>query len=208
MNIFDLTYDIENGMVHFKGDPIPRIKQVKSINKDGYNVKKIIIGTHTSTHVDSPSHFIENGKSVDKVDVFSYSGIVSVIDASKYDKITPELIKIVSNKKIFFYTGSNLEWNKYKTFKNYSYITKETAEMIVKKNVDLVGIDSPSIEEPNNKDFPAHKILLGNNVLIIENLNSIELKKLVGKVVFVLTLPLKIKEGDGSPARVIAFELP
>lgn len=206
MKIIDLSYDIHDKMVHFKGDPLPEVKNFKSIENDGYNIKELHIGTHTSTHVDAPYHFIKNGKSVDQLDPFSYSGIVQVIDASHDYIISEEIIKNAILNKIFLYTGSNLQWEKISEFENYAYLDKKAAELIVKKNINLVGIDSPSVEDPKNNKFPVHKKLLKNNVLIIENLNSNQLKDLVNKNIFVITLPLKIKNGDGSPARVIAIK--
>jgi Predicted metal-dependent hydrolase len=207
MKVYDLTFEIENGMVHFEGDPVPKIIQVKSIKENGYNVKEIHMGTHTSTHIDAPSHFIEGGASVEKIDPLALCGIYQVIDASEKKGITKEVIQKAKNEKVLFYTGSNLEWNVEKIFKNYSYITREAAEEIVNKGIKVVGIDSPTVEEPYEKNFPTHKILLGNNVLIIENLNSKLLKSIVGKSVLVIALPLKIKDGDGSPVRVLAIEI-
>lgn len=207
MRVIDLTYEIEDEMVHFEGDPIPKIYQYKSIKENGYNVKEIHIGTHTSTHIDAPSHFIEKGKSIDKLDPLELFGIYQIIDASQKKEIDKSIAENIKNEKIIFYTGSNLSWNTQKIFKNYSYITKDAAYEIIKRGVKVVGIDSPTIEEPNNTEFPAHKILLGNNVIVIENLNSKHLKEIVGKSVLLIALPLKIKDADGSPARVLAFEL-
>lgn len=206
MKIIDLTYDIYENMPHFKGDPVPKIRNVKSIDKDGYNVKELNIGTHTSTHVDAPSHFIREGKSVEELDPFSYSGLVQVIDASDREFIDEEIVGRVFMQKIFFYTGSNLSWDNISEFDKFSYISEKAAKMLIKKNVNLVGIDSPSVEDPLNSEFPAHKTLLGNGALIIENLNSKELKNLVGKVIMVFAFPLRIRNGDGSPARVICIE--
>ncbi|MGC8672984.1 MAG: cyclase family protein [Thermoplasmata archaeon] len=206
MKVFDLTYDIKSNMVHFKGDPIPLIKNVKNIEKDGYNVKEIYMGTHTSTHVDAPSHFIVGGKSVEMLNPLSYSGIVQIVDASDVDFIDEEIVRKVSIERVFFYTGSNTNWDHMLEFEKFSFITESAAKILVKKGVKLVGIDSPSVEDPSNHEFAAHKILLGNETLIIENLNSIELKKIAGKVMFVIALPLRILNGDGSPARVIAID--
>ena len=205
MRIIDLSYDIRANMVHFKGDPVPNIKNVKVLEKDGYNVKELYLGTHTSTHVDAPSHFIKNGKSVDELDTLAYSGYVQVLDASSSDFIDEKIVKDVFMERVFFYTGSNRNWYRMTEFKKFSYITEGAAKALVKKNVKLVGLDSPSVEDPENAKFPAHKTLLGNNTLIIENLNSRKVKILINKVVFAIALPLKIFNSDGSPARVIAI---
>ncbi|MGC8619907.1 MAG: cyclase family protein [Thermoplasmata archaeon] len=207
MKIVDLSYDIRSKMVHFKGDPVPSIKNIKFIERDGYNIKELYFGTHTSTHVDAPSHFIKEGKSVDQLDAMAYSGLVQILDVSSSAFIDQNAVKNVFLDKVFFYTGSNENWYKMQEFEKYAFITENAAKDLVKKGVKLVGLDSPSVEDPKNLEFSAHKILLKNGTLIIENLNSMELKNLINKVVLVIALPLKIYDGDGSPARVIAILL-
>ncbi|MEM4090418.1 MAG: cyclase family protein, partial [Thermoplasmatales archaeon] len=85
-------------------------------------------------------------------------------------------------------------------------ITKEDAEKIKNYGVKVVGIDSPSVEPPFSKDFLTHKILLGNSIVIIENLNSSRLEEIIGKSFFVFVFPILLKDGDGAPSRVVALE--
>lgn len=203
MNVIDLTFPIENGMPYFKGDPLPSVKQYKEIKRDGYNIKEICLGTHTGTHIDAPAHFIPGGKTIDQFEPFYFTGLGAAIE---YE---PGKLNLNDKKYdfIFLYTGYNRDWEKKNIFENFTYIDKEDAAKLRDMKPKFVGIDSPSAEAPNMSDFPTHHILLGAGIPIIENLNSRELEKLLGKVFMVIAFPLPIRDGDGAPARIVALEV-
>jgi arylformamidase len=203
LKIFDLSVPLEEGMPYFKGDPIPEIRQFKSIKDNGYNLKELKIGTHTGTHVDAPSHFIENGKTIDQLDLSDLMGSATCLsyDPFRQLKLPEEHYDI-----IFLYTGYNLSWGKFKTFENFSYIKDKDAGSLRNYGVKVVGIDSPSAEIQNSKSFDVHRILLGNSIPIVENLNSVTLSGLVDHSFTVQVMPILVKGGDGAPARVIAIE--
>ncbi|MEM0073732.1 MAG: cyclase family protein [Thermoplasmatales archaeon] len=203
MKIHDLSVYIEDGMPYFEGDPVPSVKQYKSIQRDGYNLKSINIGSHTGTHIDAPSHFIPGGLSVEDLSLDRLCGFGTII---KYD---PKEKLVLPEQKfdiILLYTGYNEKWEEYSVFRDFSYIKKEDAEEIRKYGVKVVGIDSPSVEPPNSKAFLTHKVLLGSSIVIIENLNSKEMAGIIGKSLFVFVFPILLKGGDGAPSRVVALE--
>jgi arylformamidase len=89
----------------------------------------------------------------------------------------------------------------------HPYLSVEAAEWMVKRGVKLFGIDCITVDlptplRPKGFDFPVHKMLLGNNVLIAENVTN--LGKIVGKRTRILALPLKIKGSDAGHARIVA----
>jgi len=204
MEIYDLSFQIEDGMPYFRGDPVPRIDQYKSIDHDGYNIKNLNFGTHTGTHVDAPAHFIKNGRTIDKFSPLELSGIGTCIS------YTPGRgIKLPDQKFniLLLYTGYNEKWNNFKEFEDFTYIDKDDAIKIKEFGAKVVGIDSPSAERAGSLNFETHHILLGNDIPIIENLNSSVLKNLINKSFYLIAIPLSIKEGDGSPLRVVAMEM-
>ncbi|MGC8562861.1 MAG: cyclase family protein [Thermoplasmata archaeon] len=203
MRIFDLSLPIEQGMPYFKGDPVPEIRQFKNIRKDGYNMKEMRIGTHTGTHLDAPSHFIEGGKTIDQLDVSDLRGRATCIS---YEPTNELRLPKEHYDIILLYTGYNKDWKNFKTFENFTYIKGEDAKKLRDYGVKLVGIDSPSAEIQNSKNFETHHILLGASIPIAENLNSITLLELVGHSFTVEVMPILVKGGDGAPARIIALE--
>ncbi|MGC8644846.1 MAG: cyclase family protein [Thermoplasmata archaeon] len=203
MKIHDLSLQYEDGMPYFEGDPKPEIRQFRTIAKDGYNLKEMHIGTHTGTHIDAPSHFIEGGEGVDELGLERLSGLATCI---RYDQKEGIELPEQKFKIILLYTGYNERWGEHRVFRDYSFINAKDAEEIRRYGAKIVGIDSPSVEAPGSKNFEAHRILLGNSIVIAENLNSRTLSGIIGKVVFVMIFPLLVKGGDGAPSRIVALE--
>ncbi|MFB5647514.1 MAG: cyclase family protein [Candidatus Nitrosomaritimum yanchengensis] len=87
-------------------------------------------------------------------------------------------------------------------FLNNPGLSKSAANYLISKKINLVGIDSPSIDRGANNQFSTHKILAKNNILIVENLSNLEK---IPKLSFdFIILPLKLKNATGSPVRAIA----
>ncbi len=203
LHIYDLSVPLEKHTPYFKGDPVPLIEQYKTIERDGYNIKSMTIGTHTGTHLDAPAHFIKGGKTIDQLDLSDLRGSGTCIS---YDPSGKIVLPEKHHEIIFLYTGYNTKWSTYGTFENFTYINKEDAETLREYGVKLVGIDSPSAEIQGSKGFEAHHILLGSSIPIVENLNSLTLAKLVNHSFSVEVMPILVNGGDGAPARVIAIE--
>ena len=81
-------------------------------------------------------------------------------------------------------------------------LSGEGAEYLVKRKVKAVGTDAMALDAFGQDAAPAHAALLGNEVLIIENLTNLD--KIKDFCLFI-ALPLKIKGGSGSPIRAIAL---
>jgi kynurenine formamidase len=87
------------------------------------------------------------------------------------------------------------------------YLSRDAAEWVVEKKVKIFGIDCITVDLPTPMrekgfDFPVHKTLLGNDILIAENVTN--LGKIVGRKSKIFALPLKIKGGDAAHARIFA----
>ena|SRR3989344_5304185 len=199
MEFFDLSMEIDDLTPVYPGDPKQEIKQQATIAKEGWNEKRLTFNSHFSTHIDVPIHLVENGKNLDDFPVGFFSGTAIVIDAFAQQPIKPDLSSVRAGDIVFFYTGHTDKYHSPAFFENNPVISKETAEELVRKKAKIVGLDSYT---PDNEPFEIHKILLKENILIVENL--VNLKALVGKRFECIILPLKIKDADGAPCRVVA----
>jgi arylformamidase len=72
--------------------------------------------------------------------------------------------------------------------------------MLVDAGVRLVGLDGPSADPPGAADLPAHRTLLAARVVILEGL---DLSGVPPGAYELLCLPLRLRDGDGAPARVV-----
>ena len=201
----------------FPGNPRPKFESVLKLKEDGANISRISLGTHTGTHVDSQSHFIMDGIGIDKEPLTKFIGEAFVIDFSKKKigdgingKDLDSFHSIVHlNDIILLYTGVSNYWEENfmdEASRNFTYLEPSAAEWIVNHSIKSIVIDTPSVEKYGSKEGVTHKKLLSADVGIIENLDS-NLKKFVGKRVFLVCLPLAIKGLDGSPARAVIFDI-
>jgi arylformamidase len=198
----DLSLNIENGMSYYPGDPQPSIEQFKRVEIHGYSLKRLVLGTHTGTHIDAPSHFIAGAETIDRLDPLAACGRARVIDASraKAEKLDHLQIPPSKNEKILLiYTGSNKKHRIGQDLESVVTLGVEAARQISQAGYKAVGIDSPTIGDP-----AVHRTILDSNTIIIENLSD-ELGKLVDKSVELVCLPIKVVDGDGAPVRAIAL---
>lgn len=216
--IVDLSVSLENGMMYYPGDPVPEISPALTLEKDGCRVKKLSIGSHTGTHIDAPSHFVREGKNIEQIELTKCMGKAAVVNLTNLDpchKITlkdvkEQLPKAGEVQVILLHT----EWTeKYGTeeFFLHPYLSKEVAEEFVSLRIQAVGVDMLNVDytcregELYTEDSTeVHQVLLGNEVVIVENLTNI------GAIDFsnpyVMFVPLKISGADGSPVRAVAVE--
>lgn len=207
MNIYDISITIKEDMVVWKNDPKPKFEKICSIeNNDKCNLSSIFLSSHTGTHIDAPSHFIQNGLTIDKIDNSLLFGEVSVIEILNKKTIQKQdLINKNILKRIIFKTDNSELWNKNEKFTDdYTAINSDTAEYLVNKGVKLIGIDYLSIGHTNKDSHKTHKILLSNNVIIVEGLNLFDIDEGVYNL---FCSPLKLKNLDGSPARVFLSKI-
>ncbi len=209
----DLTLEISAKLPSFPGSPRPRFISWATNENDGYNLELIFMSSHSGTHIDAPFHFIKKGQKIDKIPLKRLVTDAALCRIKKRadETITKEDIiefenkhgKLQPNSTLIFATG----WNK-NLFKKY-YFTKNpglsisVAKYLVKMKINLVGIDSPSIDLGSDSRFLVHHQLLNNDILILENLCNLE--KISGVHFKLIVLPLKLKGATGSPVRAIAL---
>ena len=190
------------------------IKQLGRIGFEGRESREISFGTHTGTHVDAPLHFIKNGKSVDKISLSKLIGDVTIVDFSYFKKnqpVTKEIIKkIKTSKRMLFKFGWGKFFGNIRFYTYYPYFTKEAVEFLISRKVELIAYDTPSPDKSDNKfgskeDSPIHKKLLKNGVILVEYVANLE-KVTDYEGWHIVVCPLKIKNADGSPARVFIYK--
>ena len=172
----------------------------------------LFLSSHTGTHIDAPFHFTSKGAKIHQIPITRLIGtsLLIKIKKGKNQEITKNDLlaferkhgKIKNNSSVVFFTDwqKNLEKKFY--FTNNPGLSQSATEYLISKKINMVGIDSPSIDLGTNQSFTAHKILAKNNVLIVENLSN--LGKIPSKEFNFIFMPLKLKDATGSPIRAIA----
>jgi arylformamidase len=171
-----------------------------------FEESELHFNTHTGTHVDAPSHFIRDGKSIDQVDLNKFCGKVYVFEHMQnkpidYEDLAP-LKKIRGLRKILFKTLNSVK--SLSSFdENFIALTSEAASELANMKIDLIGIDGSSVQLYKDKVPTTHQVLLTNEIAILEGL---DLSNVQTGFYTLVALPLKIEKGEGSPVRAVLLE--
>ena len=203
MNRFiDLTHTFHDRMPVYPGDPEIHLYPTADLNSDGYNNFKIESGMHVGTHIDGPLHMLAEGRFISEININSFIAAGHLIDARNQNPFPPELLDAVTIKPgdiVLVFTGFGHKFGHPDYYQGYPEFSLEFAHRLVKAKIAAVGMDTPG---PDGPSFAAHKVLLAENILIIENLTNLDQLLDVSRF-RVLAFPLKLKT-DAAPARVIA----
>ncbi|HEU4389343.1 MAG TPA: cyclase family protein [Blastocatellia bacterium] len=204
MKIFDVTVPISPDMPVYPGDPPVKLERRKVIGhkESKANVTRFSFGSHTGTHVDPPFHFIADGITVDQLPLELLIGRVRVVEinASVIDETVLGEFDFTADVRLFFKTRNSYLWSESKFSKQFVYITPEAARLLVEHGIKVVGIDYLSVEQFGSENYETHLALLGAGVVVVEGL---DLREVEPGDYEMICLPLKIKDGDGAPARVV-----
>jgi kynurenine formamidase len=158
--------------------------------------------------MDAPFHFYGNGATVEQIDMEVFVGDALLItlpdlpprypiDVSALD---PYKERIAQLRRVVFNTGWHHRWRRdERYFVDHPVITAAAAKRLVTWGVRLVAVDFPSVDQPPH---PAHLELLGNRVVIVENLTNLD--QVTCDQFRLIAAPLALVGRDGSPVRAIA----
>ncbi len=210
MRIYDVTVPISSQLPVYPGDPKIEIRRTSLLEAgDIANVSHLSCSSHMGTHVDPPVHFVQGGIALDELPLEVLIGVARVVDVGDVDVIdvaTIERLALEGVTRLLFKTRNSRLWGSPHDFhRDFVYLDAAAAELLVTRGVKLVGIDYLSIEKFNFDEPATHLALLGRNVIVVEGL---DLSGVSPGDYELICLPIKIKDGDGGPARVVLRELP
>ena len=209
--ILDLTREIRTDTKVFPGSPLPKFITWTKMDIHNYHSEVIFMSTHTGTHMDAPSHFVTGVPSIDQIPVnrfISRSNLIKVAKASDElitaSEIEASKVNILEGNSVVFSTSWENEVDNDYYFSHSPGLSEDAVEYLINKKVNAVCIDSPSIDRGSDSNFPAHKLLLSKEILIVENLCN--LSKINNQNFTLIMTPLKLSGASGSPIRAIAID--
>lgn len=209
MQIYDVSVPLSAATPTYPGDPGIEIKQWKALAQgDAANVSVLHFGLHSGTHVDAPAHFIEGGTKVNALPLEILVGEAEVVEVDEHISVIDEDFIaancIRGSQRVLFKTRNSSFWNNLEEgFRaDYTYIDAAGARQLVNSGITLVGVDYLSVERFGTEQYETHRILLSNEIVILEGL---DLRKVAAGSYELICLPLKVAggSGDGAPARTI-----
>ena len=211
--LVDLSMPLSPSSIPVPGHPSPAFEPLHLIERDGLRNTVVTLSLHTATHIDAPSHFIEDGETIDEiaVDRFRRPGIR--LDLTGCEPGGPiglfELERAGFDERasrdtiLMLATGwTDRAWTRPELYGGNPYLALDAAEAIAAAAPSAIGLD---FAVDHGRPWPNHTVLLGAGVLLIENLVAIAALPPDGFTVY--AFPIRIAGENGSPTRVVA-ELP
>ncbi|HLG16360.1 MAG TPA: cyclase family protein [Blastocatellia bacterium] len=205
MKIFDVTVAISKDLPVYPGDPPIKIERKKPARTGGdskYSLSRLSMGSHTGTHIDPPRHLIDDGMTVDQIPLEFLVGPARVVEiaAPVIDEAVLREFDLAATIRLLFKTRNSYLWNQTAFAPDFVYLTPGAARSLVQQGIKVVGIDYLSVDRFEADELEVHKTLLEAGTFIIEGL---DLRDVDPGDYEMICLPLKIKDGDGAPARVV-----
>jgi arylformamidase len=206
MHTYDITLTLSPQLPCWPGDTAYELERVQKIDEGATaNVSSLTMSAHMGTHVDAPDHFLNNGKTVEKLALSALSGRAYVLYLPEVDLITAAILEQSEipprTRRVLFKTRNSEYWTRQlKDFQtDFVALSPDAAQYLVDRGVKLVGIDYLSIA-PYHQGLVTHQILLKAGMVILEGL---DLSAVSPGRYTLFCLPLKLAGSDGAPARAI-----
>ncbi|MHA2389010.1 MAG: cyclase family protein [Candidatus Hodarchaeales archaeon] len=204
MKIIDISLELEKNMIIYPGDPQFKLISVLEMSKgDDFNFSEVKMGVHSGSHIDSPVHFIENGKSITDMPITRFYGKCRVLDLTSVEfgeEITKKHLEknIIDSETVLLFKTKNSTILRTNFREDYVSLSFEAAEFIIDSEVKTIGIDYLSIGSSNT-----HKLLLSKEIVIYEGLT---LNHVNPGIYTFIGFPLKIVSSEGAPTRAVLLK--
>lgn len=229
--VVDLSYAYDETTVYWPtGTPFQLEEVARGYDEAGlwYAANRFCSAEHGGTHLDAPLHFAEGRRAADELPLHQLIAPARVIDVREACAADPDYRlaprdvleherlhgPIPPGSAVLVLTGWGRLWPDAERYLgsaergtieglHFPGISPNAAYLLVERRVDLVGIDTASLDHGPSREFPAHRVLSEADVPGLENLANLERLPAAGATV--VALPMKIGGGTGAPCRVIAL---
>lgn len=211
MQIIDLSHEIHPQIPVYPGTQPPVFKPTNRIAKDGFAETLISFYSHTATHMDAPAHILPDGRSLDQFPAGTFFGRACLVDVAQTSlgvisvaDLQPKQQLLAEVDFLLLKTDWSQHWGADCYFRDFPCLSVAAAEWLCQFKLKGVGIDAISVDPVESAELEVHQRLLGEEILIIENLTNLD--KISAEQFYFSCLPLKLRAADGSPVRAIAID--
>lgn len=212
----DVSHPVEHGLITYKGLPAPIIcdymsrEQSRRHYAEGteFHIGKIEMVANTGTYIDAPFHRFDKGEDLSDLTLLSLADLEGVVIRTQgrsgraIDRMAFENLDVLG-KAVLFHTGWDAHWRTEQYFEGHPFLTRDAAKYLSRAGVALVGIDSLNIDDTADGSRPAHTILLGAGIPIVEHLRGLE--HLPDRGFKFFAVPVKVKGLGSFPVRAFAL---
>lgn len=216
VRVIDLSIPIDEATPFYPGDPEPSVCAAATIARDGFNVSRLELGSHSGTHCDAPVHFLEDGLTLDQLPLERFIGPGVVVDATgleprgviDWERLEPHAEALGPGVIVLLHTGWDAR-RRDPSYFEHPYLDGDACERLLGLGVRTIGIDAINLDETptgelDRATFRCHAAIARAEGVIVENLTN--LQALYGiRPPLVSVLPLHLPGADGAPTRAVAL---
>lgn len=181
-SFIDVSHIIEDGMVTYKGLPAPLVCDYLSREAShahyaegtSFHIGKLEMVANTGTYVDAPFHRYADGADVAALPLSSLANLPGRVVRAPTGRraLGPALFEglELAGRAVLVHTGWDRHWRTDRYFENHPFLTRDAAQYLREAGAALVGIDSHNIDDTGDGSRPAHSILLGAGIPVVEHL--------------------------------------
>ncbi|MEG0938828.1 MAG: arylformamidase [Comamonas sp.] len=201
--LWDISPAIHPAAPVFPGDTPYSQEWVASIGPGcPVNVSAIHLSPHVGAHADAPLHYDPQGAAIGMVDLDAFLGPCRVIHAIgcgpliEWQHIEHAINASLPQRVLVrTYQQALAGWDP-----DLAAYAPETVQKLADLGVQLIGIDTASIDPASSKTLDSHMVIRQRNLRVLENL---VLDDVAEGDYELIALPLKLTEADASPVRAI-----
>jgi kynurenine formamidase len=199
---------------------------VATHEREGYYVRRISLDEHSSTHLDAPAHMSSTGWTVDRIPLERLAGPLVILDIAQRAagdadcKLEPGDIAAWENRHgsvpqgaiVIVRSGWEKRWKSPRSYRNaapdgtlhFPGYSLEAAKLLVSARGAVgLGIDTLSVDYGPSREYEVHRFCAAHGVYHLENVANLDAVPEAGATAIVL--PMKIENGSGAPARIVAM---
>ncbi len=224
--VIHLSHVIDTNIPQWEGDPPVEFETVAEIEKDGYYLRRFSLGEHSATHINAPKSFYHAGVGIDQYPAESLVVPAVVINIQEQVKLNPDYTlnvadileweeqhgEITSGSLVLLYTGWENKWCDRTAFMKPDsqgnmhfpgFGIDATEFLLNERRIAGVGIDTHGVDPGQDTTFTTNCLVLEKPLIVLENLTNLD--QLPAKGVTLMIGVLRLRDGSGSPAGVMAL---
>ena len=166
------------------------------------NVSSLTMSPHIGAHADAPLHYDPQGSAAGELDLSPYLGPCRVIHAIGvhplilWSHLAHAAQRLPPRVLVRTYERAPVDhWDP-----NLTAFAPETVEKLADAGVQLIGIDTASIDPASNKSLDSHQTIRRRQLRVLENLVLDDVPEGDYELI---ALPLKLMTADASPVRAV-----
>jgi kynurenine formamidase len=214
--VVDLSLVVGADTQVYPGDPVPRLAVHSTIDRDGFNLLSVQMGSQTGTHVDAPFHFDQDAPRIDELPLDRFLGRGVVVDATNvgprgritWQHVEPVAHLLAPGCIVLLHTGWSRKYGTAAYFDN-PFLDADACRRLIDRGVRTFGLDAINIDEtPDDthpgEGFPVHHLIAEVAGVICENLTNLDAIDFADP--FISLLPIALQAADGAPVRAVAVQ--